>query len=66
LFFIYLALNGVERFYIEKIRVNDRYDVLGFEWSLSQAIAVAFVVIGVAASIYLWMSRDKDSSVQTS
>ena len=29
MFFTYLALNGVERFFIEKIRVNTKYDILG-------------------------------------
>ena len=29
LFFIYLTLNGIERFFIEKIRVNTKYDILG-------------------------------------
>ena len=29
IFFIYLTLNGIERFLIEKIRVNTKYDILG-------------------------------------
>ncbi len=29
LFCIYLTLNGIERFFIEKIRVNTKYDILG-------------------------------------
>ena len=29
LFFIYLILNGIERFFIEKIRVNTKYDIFG-------------------------------------
>jgi len=47
-----LAFNGVERFFIEKIRINPRYDVLGIELSQAQIIAIFFVLFGVAGTIY--------------
>lgn len=53
MFFIYLLLNGVERFFIERIRVNPRYDLLNLEWSMSQWIAAGLVVIGIAGILYL-------------
>ncbi|MEO1627504.1 MAG: prolipoprotein diacylglyceryl transferase family protein, partial [Bacteroidota bacterium] len=40
LFFIYLIFNGVERFWIEKIRVNERYDVLGMQSTQAEFISV--------------------------
>lgn len=52
LFFIYVLLNGIERFYIEKIRINDKYNVLGFEWTQAQIIAVCLVLIGIAGIAY--------------
>jgi prolipoprotein diacylglyceryltransferase len=53
LFFIYMLYNGIERFFIEKIRVNEKYDLLGMGWSLSQWISVLFVIIGFAGIFYL-------------
>ncbi len=47
LFFIYLIFNGVERFFVEKIRINEVYNISG--WAITQAeiISVTFIVIGV-------------------
>lgn len=53
---IYLFLNGVERFFIEFIRVNDRYDVLGFQLSQAQLIAIGFMVAGLAGS---WFFKNR-------
>lgn len=52
MFSIYLAFNGLERFFIEFIRINPRYNVLGLELSQAQIIAVLFMVFGVAGAIY--------------
>jgi phosphatidylglycerol:prolipoprotein diacylglycerol transferase len=59
LFFVYLMFNGVERFLIEKIRVNIRYE--GF-LNLTQAeiIAISLFLIGLAGVIFLWQ-RQKTS-----
>ena len=48
LFFVYVLLIAVERFWIEKIRVNDKYDVLGWQATQAEAIAVVLFVIGLA------------------
>ena len=53
LFFLYVLLNGVERFFIEQIRVNPRYDLLGLNWSMSQSIAFALIVTGIVGMFYL-------------
>ena len=57
LFCIYLAMNGVERFFIEKIRVNTEYNILG---GITQAeiISSCLVLIGLIG-IYLLYSRSK-------
>jgi len=55
LFFIMLILNGIERFFIEGIRVNPRYDLMGMDWSLSQWIAIGFIVTGIVGTIALKM-----------
>jgi prolipoprotein diacylglyceryl transferase len=64
LFFIYVFLNGIERFWIEKIRINDKYNVLGFEWTQAQIIAVCLVLIGIAG-IAFFMNRQKKNTTST-
>lgn len=54
LFFTYMIINGVERFFIETIRVNDRYPLFGLEWSQAQYISVLFVLIGIAGIVFLF------------
>ncbi|WP_246008246.1 prolipoprotein diacylglyceryl transferase [Chitinophaga lutea] len=54
IFGIYLILNGVERFFVEKIRVNTKYDIFGFHPTQAEIIA-SLLVIGGAALI--WYAR---------
>lgn len=56
LFCIYLFFNGVERFFIEFVRVNDRYNVIGFELSQAQIIAIGFMLSGIIGG-YFFMNR---------
>lgn len=53
LFFIYLIFNGIERFFIEGIRVNPHYEIAGLYWSMSQYIAFGLVLIGVLGCVIL-------------
>ena len=50
MFGVYLILNGLERFFIEKIRVNTLYKVLGFKLSQAEIIALILIALGVAHS----------------
>ena len=50
LFSIYLILNGIERFFIEKIRVNEE---LIFSLTQGQIIAIFLFLTGSLLSIYL-------------
>ncbi len=54
IFFIYMIVNGIERFLIEIIRVNDRYDFLGLNWSQAQYISVLFVIVGIGGLFWLY------------
>ena len=47
LFAIYLITNGIERFFIEYVRVNDQYDFLGLNLTQAQLIAIGFMLAGV-------------------
>ncbi|MDQ6755862.1 MAG: prolipoprotein diacylglyceryl transferase [Bacteroidota bacterium] len=44
---IYLILNGFERFFIEKIRVNSTYSILGFHPTQAEIISVLLILTGV-------------------
>ena len=47
LFAFYLILNGLERFFIEKIRINTTYSILGFHPTQAELISASLVIIGI-------------------
>jgi prolipoprotein diacylglyceryltransferase len=53
LFSVYLMLNGIERFFIEQIRVNTTLFMIG-DYKVTQAmfIAVILILIGVSGIVY--------------
>lgn len=57
LFFIYLTLIAVERFSIETIRVNVKYNVFGIELSQAQIIATLLFISGIGGALYLWRAQ---------
>ena len=61
LFCIYLILNGVERFLIEKIRIN--HDMIG-EQTQAEIISFSLILIGIVG-IYFLNKREGNSSTQT-
>jgi prolipoprotein diacylglyceryltransferase len=52
LFSLYLIFNGLERFFIEKIRVNIHYNLMGVSASQAEIIAVIMIFLGVAGLYY--------------
>ena len=57
LFFIYMVLNGVERFWIEKIRVNDKLPL----WDLTQAEIISALIFfgGIIGGFIVWQRSKK-------
>jgi prolipoprotein diacylglyceryltransferase len=53
LFGFYLVLNGLERFFIEKIRVNTQYNIFGFHPTQAELISALLIISGVTIIIYL-------------
>lgn len=53
LFAVYLIVNGIERFLIEKIRVNTTYSIFGFHPTQAELISGALVLTGVILLIVL-------------
>jgi len=62
LFFIYFIFNGIERFFIEKVRVNTEYNILG---GITQAEIISFLLIitGFLGCLYLYVKRDQKIKV---
>ena len=63
LFFIYLIFNGVERFFIEKIRVNIKYDLGFIQPTQAEIIAVAIAIAGIIGVWFLY-KRNKTRPVE--
>jgi prolipoprotein diacylglyceryl transferase len=66
LFCIYLILNGIERFFIERIRINRVYDVLGMYLTQAEIIAVFLVVIAIVGFWYFRMKNEKTEGLGNS
>ena len=60
LFCVYLVLNGIERFFIEKIRVN--VQVLG-SWTQAEIIAVLLILLGGVGWFWLKRRHGRDGRV---
>ena len=61
LFFIYLTLNGIERFFIEKIRVNTKYDILG---GITQAEIISSILILIGVIGIFVLKKRKENYYQ--
>ena len=59
-FCIFLVLTGIERFFVEFIRINPTYDFGGVDLSQAQFIAVGMIIAGLGGYYYL---RKKHSLV---
>ncbi|MEZ4805274.1 MAG: prolipoprotein diacylglyceryl transferase [Bacteroidia bacterium] len=52
LFGVYLIMNGIERFFIEKIRVNTIMDFLGMKVTQAEIISTGMAILGVILIIF--------------
>ena len=56
-FALYLILNGLERFLIEKIRVNNEMDLFGFHPTQAEVISTLLMIAGVILWIVLLQKK---------
>lgn len=54
LFFIYCIFNGVERFWIEKIRVNEKINLAGISLTQAEIISLLVLITGLVGCFVLW------------
>ncbi len=59
IFCIYLLIMGLERFFIEMIRVNYRYDLLGMRLSEAQIVSLIFVLLAIAIGTSILFHKNK-------
>ena len=57
LFCLYLIVNGLERFFIEKIRVNNRLEIFGLHPTQAEVISLGLVLVGIAGWVFLWQKN---------
>jgi prolipoprotein diacylglyceryltransferase len=55
LFALYLMLNGIERFFIEKIRVNNRLEFFGIHPTQAEVISSLLFISGLI--LWIWLRR---------
>ncbi|MFK7847493.1 MAG: prolipoprotein diacylglyceryl transferase [Rhodothermales bacterium] len=61
LFFVYLMFSGIERFLIEKIRVNNIFDLFGLEVTQAEIISTGMFLIGLIGVIKTSKKIDEES-----
>ena len=54
IFALYLIMNGIERFFIEKIRVNSTYQILNIEVTQAEIISSFLFITGIITAIFLF------------
>ena len=62
MFGIYMILNGVERFFIELIRVNTKYHVAGISFTQAEMISLLMTIGGIALISYSRSHKQEISS----
>jgi len=55
--FFYLTLIGIERYFIEIIKINIRYNVLGMSLTQAQVISILEFLIGIGGLTYIFWHR---------
>ena len=65
LFCVYLIFNGIERFSIEKIRVNAVYQMFGTEITQAEIISVCLVIVGIVG-ILIFRKMGKKELIENS
>ena len=61
MFGIYLFLNGLERFFVEMIRVNKTYEILGIKSTQAEIIAAMLMLGGLLTILYAKVFTKKDT-----
>lgn len=59
IFSLYLSFNGVERFFIEKIRINPDYHFFGIAATQAELISITLFICGIVGMVYFSKNKNK-------
>jgi prolipoprotein diacylglyceryltransferase len=62
MFGIYLILNGIERFAVELIRVNNTYTIFGFHPTQAEMISSGLIIAGIILIVYVKLKASKNTA----
>ncbi|WP_442588205.1 prolipoprotein diacylglyceryl transferase [Pedobacter sp. AW31-3R] len=62
MFGIYLMMNGLERFFIELIRVNSKYHVAGISFTQAELISSLLFICGLLVVVFSVRKKDKHAN----
>ncbi len=62
LFAFYMIINGIERFFIEKIRVNTRYSIFGYHPTQAEIISTMLILGG--GLLYYFLKKRNDQRLK--
>lgn len=65
LFSVYLMVNGLERFLIEKIRINSTYDILGSHITQAEIISFALFFFGMILMYLVYQGKIPNSEIKS-
>jgi len=66
LFYVYLVFNGMERFLIEKIRVNNEFDLLGLTVTQAEVISSILIILGIIGLVKTTRRRSAEQPPENS
>ena len=55
--YLYLILIGIERFFVEFIRVTIKYNIFGAQLSQAQILSGGMFLVGIGGVIYLYFIK---------
>jgi phosphatidylglycerol:prolipoprotein diacylglycerol transferase len=61
---LFLVFNGLERFLIEFVRINSKYNYFGFELSQAQYMSIFMILIGAGLTIWAMRQKTDVSTIQ--
>lgn len=64
LFCLYLVLAGIERFLIEKIRVNNIMDFMGMQATQAEIISVIMILLGIGLALFFIAKPPKKQGIE--
>ena len=62
MFGIYLMMNGLERFLIELIRVNSKYNVAGISFTQAELISTILFICGLILVVFSIKNKEKHAN----